>query len=189
MNTQTAAAAADKTIVLVGLMGAGKSRIGRELARLYDLPFCDADAEIEAAAGCSIQDIFEIYGEEEFRNGERRVIARLLDRPGQVLAAGGGAFMDPETRARIRARAVSVWLQADIELLLQRVRRRDDRPLLKEDTPRKVLERLIAERYPVYAEADIVVKTADEAPAATVVRVDEAIRAHLAERAPQAAGS
>ncbi len=177
-----------KTIVLVGLMGAGKSCIGRELARLYGLSFSDADAEIELAAGCSIEDIFERYGEEEFRNGERRVIARLLEQPVQVLAAGGGAFMDARTRDRIRARAISVWLRADIELLLQRVGRRGNRPLLKAGGPRKVLERLVAERHPVYAEADITVETTHEAPAATVARVDQAIRAHLAERALQDAG-
>ena len=191
MNTPRGAAeppAIGKTIVLVGLMGVGKSCIGRALARLYDLPFSDADAEIESAAGCSIEDIFGLYGEEEFRDGERRVIARLLEQPARVLAAGGGAFMDPRTRDRIRERALSVWLRADIEILLRRVGRRGNRPLLKADAPRAVLERLIAERYPVYAEADITVETTREAPAETVARVDEAIRAHLAERAGWDAG-
>ena len=191
MNTPRGAAeppAIGKTIVLVGLMGVGKSCIGRALARLYDLPFSDADAEIESAAGCSIEDIFGLYAEEEFRDGERRVIARLLEQPARVLAAGGGAFMDPRTRDRIRERALSVWLRADIEILLRRVGRRGNRPLLKADAPRAVLERLIAERYPVYAEADITVETTREAPAETVARVDEAIRAHLAERAGRDAG-
>ena len=191
MNTPRGAAeppAIGKTIVLVGLMGVGKSCIGRALARLYDLPFSDADAEIESAAGCSIEDIFGLYGEEEFRDGERRVIARLLEQPARVLAAGGGAFMDPRTRDRIRERALSVWLRADIDILLRRVGRRVNRPLLKADAPRAVLERLIAERYPVYAEADITVETTREAPAETVARVDEAIRAHLAERAGRDAG-
>ena len=191
MNTPRGAAeppAIGKTIVLVGLMGVGKSCIGRALARLYDLPFSDADAEIESAAGCSIEDIFGLYGEEEFRDGERRVIARLLEQPARVLAGGGGAFMDPRTRDRIRERALSVWLRADIEILLRRVGRRGNRPLLKADAPRAVLERLIAERYPVYAEADITVETTREAPAETVARVDEAIRAHLAERAGRDAG-
>ena len=191
MNTPRSAAeppAIGKAIVLVGLMGVGKSCIGRALARLYDLPFSDADAEIESAAGCSIEDIFGLYGEEEFRDGERRVIARLLEQPARVLAAGGGAFMDPRTRDRIRERALSVWLRADIEILLRRVGRRGNRPLLKADAPRAVLERLIAERYPVYAEADITVETTREAPAETVARVDEAIRAHLAERAGRDAG-
>ena len=177
--------AIDRTIVLVGLMGAGKSCIGRALARLHDLPFSDADAEIESAAGCSIEDIFALYGEEAFRDGERRVIARLLEQPVQVLATGGGAFIDARTRDRIRERAISVWLRADIETLLQRVGRRGRRPLLKADAPRKVLERLIAERYPVYAEADITVETTREAPEATVMRVDAALCAHLAERARQ----
>ena len=191
MNAPRGAAeppAIGKAIVLVGLMGVGKSCIGRALARLYDLPFSDADAEIESAAGCSIEDIFGLYGEEEFRDGERRVIARLLEQPARVLAAGGGAFMDPRTRDRIRERALSVWLRADIEILLRRVGRRGNRPLLKADAPRAVLERLIAERYPVYAEADITVETTREAPAETVARVDEAIRAHLAERAGRDAG-
>ena len=169
-----------KTIVLVGLMGAGKSCIGRELARLYGLPFTDADAQVEAAAGCPIEDIFERYGEQAFREGERQVISRLLDQPTQVLATGGGAFMDPRTRDRIRGRAISVWLRADIDLLVQRVGRRGKRPLLKTDEPRKVLERLIEERYPVYAEADLTVETTHEAPAATVARVDQAIESYLA---------
>lgn len=177
-----------RTIVLVGLMGAGKTCIGRELARVYKLPFVDADDEIEAAAGSPIEDIFAVFGEQEFRSGERRVIGRLLDRPTQVLATGGGAFMDPGTRAAIRAKAVSVWLRADVELLLRRVARRDNRPLLKQDDPRRVLERLIAERYPVYAEADLVVDTTEERPRATAARVAEAIGAFLArERTAQPA--
>ena len=168
-------------------MGAGKSCIGRELARLYDLPFSDADTEIESAAGCSIEDIFKIYGESEFRNGERRVISRLLEQPAQVLATGGGAFMDPKTRDRIRERAISVWLRADLELLVQRVGRRRNRPLLKSGPSREVLERLIAERYPVYAEADLTVETAQEVPSATVLRVDASIKRHLADRVKQGA--
>ncbi len=170
-----------RSIVLVGLMGAGKTCIGRELAGRFGLPFADADDEIEAAAGCSIEDIFALYGEREFRSGERRVIARLLDRPRQVLATGGGAFMDPDTRAEIRARAISVWLRADLDLLLRRVARRNDRPLLKADDPRKVLTRLIEERYPVYAEADLVVDTTDEKPRATAARVARALEEFLAE--------
>ena len=169
-------------------MGAGKTCIGRELAKFYELPFIDADDEIEAAAGCTIEDIFAIYGEEEFRSGERRVIARLLDRPTQVLATGGGAFMDTGTRAAIRAKAVSVWLRADLDLLLQRVARRDNRPLLKREEPRLVLERLMAERYPIYAEADLVVDTTEEKPRATAARVAAAIDAFLAgERTAQPA--
>ncbi len=172
-----------RSLVLVGLMGAGKTCIGRILARRLDLPFVDADAEIEAAAGCSIEDIFALYGESDFRDGERRVIGRLLDGPIQVMATGGGAFMDPHTRRRIRERGISIWLRADLELLLSRVSRRNDRPLLKAlvkaDNPRRVLERLIAERHPVYAEADIAVDSGREPPGRTLARLLDAIRAFL----------
>ena len=145
------------SVVLIGLMGAGKSSVGWRLAARLDVPFLDADSEIEKAAGCSIEDIFEIHGEAAFRDGERRVIARLLDGPPRVLGTGGGAFMDPGTRSRIRDKAVSVWLRADLELLLERTARRSNRPLLKKGEPREVLERLMAERYPIYAQADIIV--------------------------------
>lgn len=170
-----------RTIVLVGLMGAGKTSIGRRLADRLRLPFTDADAEIEKAAGCSIADFFERYGEEEFRLGERRVIKRLLEGPVQVLSTGGGAFMHPETRAEIRARAISIWLRADLDTLAARIGRRDDRPLLKAGEPREVLKRLIDERYPVYAEADIIVDSADAPQRVTVERVLEALERHLAE--------
>lgn len=160
-----------KTIALVGLMGAGKTSIGRRLAQRLGLPFVDADAEIEAAAGTSIEEIFQRHGEAAFRDGERRVIARLLDGPAQVLATGGGAMMDPSTRALLRARAVTVWLRADLDLMLARVARRNNRPLLKGADPRAVLEALIAERYPVYAEADITVDSVDGPPEATLERV------------------
>ena len=170
----------DKTIVLVGLMGAGKSCIGRRLAARLDLPFVDADRAIEEAAGCSIPELFERHGEQAFRDGERRVIRRLLDGPVRVLAAGGGAFMDPQTRAAIRARAVSVWLRADLELLLRRVQRRSDRPLLQVDDPRGRLAELMAERHPIYAEADIAVDSADGPPEATLERVLAALREHAA---------
>ncbi len=168
-----------KTIVLVGLMGAGKSSIGRRLAQSLNLPFIDADAEIEAAAGLTIEEIFARDGEAVFRNGERRVIARLLDNPTQVLATGGGAFMDPETRAVIRARAISIWLRADLDLLLARVARRSNRPLLKTGDPRAVLARLIEERYPVYGEADIVVDLLDGPPEATLQKVLDALAKFL----------
>jgi len=170
----------DKTIVLVGLMGAGKSCIGRRLAARLGLPFVDADRAIEEAAGCSIPEIFERHGEQAFRDGERRVIGRLLDGPIQVLAAGGGAFMDPQTRAAIRARAVSVWLRADLDLLMRRVSRRGDRPLLQVDDPRGTLAELMAERYPVYAEADIAVDSEDGPPEATLERVLAALHEHAA---------
>ena len=176
--------AVPRSLVLVGLMGAGKTCIGRNLARRLDLPFVDADAEIEAAAGCSIEDIFALYGESDFRDGERRVIGRLLDGPIRVMATGGGAFMDPLTRRRIRERGISIWLRADLELLLSRVSRRNDRPLLKADDPRRVLERLIAERHPVYAEADIAVDSGREPPGRTLARLLDAIRAFLDAPAP-----
>ena len=158
----------DKSIVLVGLMGVGKSCIGRRLADRMELPFVDADAEIEAAAGSDIEDIFALHGEAAFRDGERRVIARLLDGPAIVLATGGGAFIDDATRAKIRERGISVWLSADIEVLVTRVSRRSNRPLLKNGDPRKVLESLMAERDPVYATADIAVRSSDGPPRTTV---------------------
>jgi shikimate kinase len=169
-----------KTVVLVGLMGAGKSSIGRRLAHRLGLPFTDADGEIEAAAGSSIEEIFARHGEMAFRDGERRVIARLLDGPLQVLATGGGAYMDPATRALIRTRAISVWLRATLDVLLARVGRRSNRPLLKAGEPRAVLERLIAERYPVYAEADITVDSFEGTPEATLERVLAALAEHCA---------
>jgi len=150
-----------RPIVLVGLMGAGKSSIGRRLAARLNMPFVDADDEIEKAANLSISEIFERHGEAAFRDGERRVIARLLGGPLGVLATGGGAFMDPQTRALIRERGLSIWLKAEIETLLKRVARRSHRPLLKQGDPRAVLEKLMVERYPVYAEADLAIETGD----------------------------
>lgn len=149
----------DRSIVLVGLMGAGKTTIGRRLAQWLKLDFFDADHEIEQAAGCSIADFFDRFGEEAFREGERRVIARLLMGPRHVLATGGGAFMNAETRDLIRQRAVAVWLKADLDVLMERVSRRQTRPLLKTPDPRAVMERLIHQRYPIYAEADITVES------------------------------
>jgi len=168
-----------RTIILVGLMGAGKTCIGRELALRLGLPFVDADTEIEAAAGCAIEDIFRLYGEDEFRDGERRVMARLLGGPVRVLATGGGAFMDPETRREIGDRAISVWLRADLDLLVSRVGRRTDRPLLKGKNTREILRELIDQRYPVYAEADITVDSGREAPDSTVERVMRGIEDYL----------
>ncbi len=163
------------TIALIGLMGAGKSTVGRRLAASLDLPFVDADAEIEAAAGCSIDDMFASRGEAEFRAGERRVITRLLDGPPHVLATGGGAFLDPGTRARIAAKSVSVWLRADLDILVARCRRRANRPLLKGGDPRTILAGLMAERYPVYAEADIVVDSVDDPHDTVVVKIIDAL--------------
>ncbi|WP_374571397.1 shikimate kinase [Phenylobacterium sp.] len=163
-----------RTITLVGLMGVGKSSVGRRLANALDLPFRDADTEVETAAGRSIPDIFADLGEPAFREGERRVIARLLDEPPHVLATGGGAFMNEETRKLIKAKSVSVWLKADLDLLARRVGRKDNRPLLAGKDPATVLRALAAERYPVYAQADVTVETGD---AAHHVAVDQVIRA------------
>lgn len=162
-------ALAERSIVLVGLMGAGKSTVGRRLASRLGLPFFDADSEIETAAGMSISEIFESHGEAAFRDGERRVIARLLQGPRHVLATGGGAFMSEETRALIAQRAVSVWLKADLDLLVARVGRRDTRPLLKGKDQRAVLAKLIEERHPFYALADLTVKSED-APHTVIVK-------------------
>lgn len=177
----------DKVIVLVGLMGSGKSSVGRRLAARLGLDFTDADAEIEAAAGCSIPDIFASHGEAAFREGERRVIARLLDTPGLVLAAGGGAYMDETTRARVGEKAISVWLRADLEVLLERVSRRGNRPLLKRGDPREILSKLIEERYPIYAEADIVVDSLNGPHEAVVEKIVQSLAAYL--KADVAAGA
>lgn len=140
-------------------MGAGKTTVGRRLADTLAAPFRDSDDEIVAAAGMDVPDIFARLGEPAFRAGERRVIARLLDDPPHVLATGGGAFMDPETRAMIARRAVAVWIRADLDTLVERTARRADRPLLRGDDPRAILGRLMTERYPVYAQADITVES------------------------------
>jgi len=160
-----------RTLVLVGLMGAGKSSVGRRLATRLELPFVDADQEIETAAGMTIPEIFARHGEPAFRDGERRVIARLLGDPVHVLATGGGAFMDERTRTAIGARAISIWLRAELDELVRRVSRRTDRPLLKGDDPRAVLERLMAERYPVYAQADVTVPSSSGSTEETVERI------------------
>ena len=151
----------DRSIVLVGLMGAGKSSVGRRLAEKLGLPFVDADHEIEAAAGQSIAEIFADHGEAYFRDGERKVIARLLGNGAQVLATGGGAFVNEETRERIRQGSVSVWLKADLPLLMKRVLKRSDRPLLKTEDPEAVMRKLMEQRYPIYAGADVTVDSRD----------------------------
>lgn len=166
---------APRHVVLVGLMGAGKTTVGRRLARALGLPFKDADAEIEVAAGRSVSDIFAERGEAEFRAGERRVIRRLLEGPPLVLATGGGAFMNPDTRRLIRSRALSIWLRADIEVLVRRCARRSTRPLLLNGDPRETLERLARERYPVYAEADLTVETSESPHDAAVAALLEAL--------------
>ena len=159
-----AAAAVDygnRTIVLVGLMGAGKSSVGRRLAAALNLPFRDADTEIETASNMTIPDFFELHGEAAFREVERKVIARLLEEPRHVLATGGGAFMDPETRRLIAEKGCAIWLRADLDVIYKRCMKRNNRPLLKSGNPRETLQRLMNERYPVYAEADIIVDRGD----------------------------
>jgi shikimate kinase len=170
-----------RTVALVGLMGAGKSAVGRRLARALAAPFEDSDEHIAAAAGMSIPEIFERYGEEEFRKVERRVIARILDGPPAVLALGGGAYIDPATRARLRERALTVWLRAELDTLLQRTaRKRASRPLLMQGEPRDVLGQLMQRRYPVYAEADRVVDTGDQSPDVIVNAIIAMLRAEAA---------
>ena len=188
--TQGPAGDARRSIVLVGLMGAGKTSVGRRLADRIGMPFRDADAEIERAAGCSIAELFARYGEHEFREGERRVIRRLLAGPPLVLATGGGAFMDAETREAIRRAATSVWLRVPLPILARRVAGRGHRPLLNAGDPAEILERLMAVRHPVYAEADIVVSCEDEPLDGTTDRVQQALRAWSPPlRLPVALGS
>lgn len=172
-----------RSIVLVGLMGAGKTTVGRRLAGALGMAFVDADSEIEAAAGQSIPEIFAQYGEAYFRDGERRVIARLLEGGPQVLATGGGAFMDADTRERIAEKGVSVWLRADIDLLMKRVLRRSHRPLLMQKDPEAVMRRLIDERYPVYAQAQIVVDSSDVPHDAIVARIVDQLDTEMPDRA------
>jgi len=150
-----------RSLVLIGLMGAGKSSIGRRLAKRLGLGYGDADSEIVAAAAQAISDTFEQHGEAYFRDGERRVIARMLGDGPQVLATGGGAYMEPRTRAALRENAISVWLRADLDVLVRRVRRRTNRPLLKDRDPRAVMQALIEQRYPIYGEADVTVQSRD----------------------------
>jgi len=160
-EAEITAALGTRSVVLVGMMGAGKSTIGRRLSARLRLPFLDADTEIETAAGMSIADIFETHGEAHFRDGEARVIARLLDSGPVVLATGGGAFMREETRSRIRSRAVSIWLKADADVIMRRVKRRADRPLLQTADPAATVGRLIEEREPVYQHADLTIWSRD----------------------------
>ena len=173
-----------RSIVLVGLMGAGKTCIGRRLAQRHGLAFRDADTEVERAADRSIPEIFETYGEAAFRDCERKVIARLLGEAPHVLATGGGAFMDDQTRSLIKERAISVWLRADLDLLVRRTAKRGNRPLLQGGDPRHVLNDLMHQRDPVYAEADLVVDSEDGPPDQTVDAVEAAVRDYIAERAP-----
>jgi shikimate kinase len=170
----------DRSIVLVGLMGCGKSSVGRRLASRLGLMFVDADEEIERVAAKSIVEIFADHGEAYFRDGERRVIARLLGNGPQVLATGGGAFINPETRQKIRERGISIWLRADLPVLMRRVSKRDTRPLLKTADPEATMRDLMAKRYPVYADADITLDSRDVPHDVIVNEAIAAIKAKLA---------
>lgn len=168
-----------KSIVLIGLMGAGKTAVGKRLGAKLDLPFVDADKEIEQAAGQSITEIFAEHGETYFRQGERKVIARLMESGPQVLATGGGAYMTAETRTTIKERGISIWLRADLPVLLHRVKRRNHRPLLTGRDNEQVMRNLMAERYPIYAEADIIVESRDVPHEVIVKETIDALAAKL----------
>ena len=166
----------NRTVALVGMMGAGKTSIGRRLAARLEVPFRDADHEIEAAAGLSVAEIFGRFGESSFRDGERKVIARLLEDAPHVLATGGGAFIDPATRAAMARNAFTIWLKAPLGLLLSRVKKRDTRPLLKDGDMRATLEKLLTAREPVYSTADMILECADEPHGAAVDRIVAALK-------------
>ena len=182
MNTQSdpSPISLDRTIVLVGLMGSGKSKIGRRLADRLHQTFFDSDSEFETAAGCTIAEYFAQHGEPAFREGERKVIERLLEGPPCVLATGGGAFCDSHTRALIKQRAYSIWLRADLDLLVRRTSGRDHRPLLKQGNPREILAKLMEVRHPLYQQADMVVDTTDVPPDVTLEAVLSTLTAYLA---------
>lgn len=170
-----------KPITMIGLMGAGKTAIGRRLARYLGVPFIDADYEIEMAAGCSVSDIFEQFGEEGFRDGERRVIKRLMqENEPHVLATGGGAFMNDETRALLKEKSLTIWLHAELDVLVERCSRRDTRPLLRDGNPEDILGKLVDLRYPTYAEAELRVESLPTTPDETTKRAYDIIEAHLA---------
>jgi len=178
------AALGKRLVVLVGMMGAGKSTIGRRLAARLSLPFVDADTEIEAAAGMTIPEIFEVHGEPHFRDGEARVIARLLDAGPAVLATGGGSFMREETRRRIGEKAVSIWLKADPDVIMRRVKRRADRPLLQTVDPAATVSRLISEREPIYQHADLTIASREVPHDKIVDECLDALYAKLINPAP-----
>lgn len=169
-----------KSVVLVGLMGAGKSTIGRRLAQVLDTPFIDSDNEIVEAAGCSVSDIFDIHGEEIFRDLEQRIVLKLLDREPSIIATGGGSFMNATIRKAVKEKATSVWLKAELEVLVERVSRRNTRPLLEKGDKREILGRLMQDRYPVYAEADLTIDSSNDAHEAVVRRILEALKAQEA---------
>lgn len=172
----------DRPIVLVGLMGAGKSTVGRRLAKRLGLDFIDTDAAIEDAAGLSAAEMFERYGEADFRDGERRLVARLVDGQVRVIATGGGVFVDPRTRKLLNERAITVWLDAPLDVLADRTARRDTRPLLRNDDPKGTLERLASERGPLYAEAHLHVRSGGGAHSEVVDKILGALERHLAAR-------
>jgi shikimate kinase len=167
-------------------MGAGKTAIGKRLAARLGLTFVDADVEIEAAMGCTIDEYFSQHGEAAFREGERKVIARLLEQPVHILATGGGAFIDPTTRALMRGRVTTVWLRAELDLLVARTARRTNRPLLKHGDPREILARLMAVRYPIYAEADLTIDSVDGSLEETVERVLAGLERHIGQELTKA---
>lgn len=169
----------DRPVVLVGLMGAGKSTVGRRLAKRLGLPFVDSDQEIARAAGLSAAEVFERFGEKEFRDGERRVVARLVQEQPRVIATGGGAFLDPDTRALLDDKAITVWLDAPVEILAERTGRRDTRPLLRQGDRRKILDELDRQRRPIYAEADLHIHSSDQAHARIVDTILSALEEHL----------
>ena len=174
----------DKPIVMVGLMGAGKTSVGRALAHYLGVPFVDSDKEIERAAGCSVVDIFALYGEQEFRRVEQQVVARLLNTPPRVkvLSTGEGAFITPETREKVLSQAISIWLKADLDLLVKRTRFRDTRPQLLHTDSKKILAQLIEERYNTYAMADVTVETHDESLRKTLAKVVGALEQHIEQK-------
>jgi shikimate kinase len=182
-----------KTLVLVGMMGAGKSSVGWRLARklspsddpAHQIPFCDTDQEVERAAGCSVADIFETWGEKAFRDAEQRIVKRLLEGPIQVISTGDGVFFDEQNRTLIKEHAISIWLRADPEILYERVIRRDTRPLLFEGDPKQILEEMIERRYPIYAKADLTVESNDDAHEATIERIIDALKDYIYTRMPQ----
>lgn len=178
-----------RSIVFVGLMGAGKTAIGRKVAQTLGLHFADSDHEIEAVSRMTVPELFERYGEPEFRALEQRVIQRLLEAGPQVLSTGGGAFMNGQTRDAIRAGAVSVWLKADIDLLMERVSKKQNRPLLKDPDPRGVMERLMATRYPVYETADVTVTTRDAGKDVIAAEAVDAIAAYLVPKSSEASSN
>jgi shikimate kinase len=170
-----------KTLVLVGLMGAGKTSVGRKLAQTLQLPFADSDHEIENVSRMTVPELFEAYGEVEFRALEQRVVTRLVADGPAVIGTGGGAFMNADTRAAIRASGISIWLKADIDTLMERVARRQNRPLLKTSDPRAVMRKLMEDRYPVYGEADVTIVSRDARHATIAAEIIKAVDGKLAQ--------